>query len=527
MNKPIRIAITPLSPLHIGCGEDYEPTRYVVDQDKRLLYSFNPESVRLSSALRSELLSAAQKGQFEDICRFYDKHVKDFRPWAQAIVPLDFGSLAGYRKMISPQGNQKRLNFCVQRTAYEVTSSAVVPYVPGSGIKGLIKTAKVDALNQGRSLGVNDNMDEIFFHVQKNRFENSPLRFLKVSDLHVVKSDVSSSIHCAKRFFTDGHLKYCRISDFFETVNPAQYRAFLGEITLSDASRSPEIPHIYSSVLKIVGDLNDYSRKVWQYGIGFYRRADSGWAQSVGKLIEDLAPSMQQGKIALVRLGKNTGADSKTLSEGAAQIEIRHKNKTLPKEKRAHPTTMWFLPEDRKSIDGTEVASGMPFGWALLEVLDDDEENSVLQTWCEKNRERTISAQRLLEEERQTILREREVLQTEIEKALNQEKAENEKRQKEDNERLAREEALSKLTPEERSIENIIVKLSATTGLINPGSELFREVKTLLEAALTWERTQDKKTLAEKISPFMKKRGLYQGKSEKVFKAQLRELQGE
>ena len=169
----------------------------------------------------------------------------------------------------------------------------------------------------------------------------------------------------------------------------------------------------------------------------------------------------------------------------------------------------------------------MPFGWALLEVLDDDEENSVLQTWCEKNRERTISAQRLLEEERQTILREREVLQNEIEKALNQEKAENEKRQKEDNERLAREEALSKLTPEERSIENIIVKLSATTGLINPGSELFREVKTLLEAALTWERTQDKKTLAEKISPFMKKRGLYQGKSEKVFKAQLRELRGE
>lgn len=95
------------------------------------------------------------------------------------------------------------------------------------------------------------------------------------------------------------------------------------------------------------------------------------------------------------------------------------------------------------------------------------------------------------------------------------------------NSSLAREEALSKLTPEERSIENIIAKLSSTTGLINPGSELFREVKTLLENALTWERPQDKKALAEKISPFMKKRGLYQGKAEKVFKAQLRELRGE
>lgn len=527
MNKPIRIAITPLSPLHIGCGEDYEPTRYVVNQDKRLLYSFNPESVRLSKTLHSELLSAAQKGQFEDICRFYDKHVKDFRPWAKSIVSLDSGSLAGYRKMISPQGNQKRLNFCVQRTAYEVSFSVVVPYVPGSGIKGLIKTAKVDALNQGRSLGVNDNIDEVFFHVQKNCFESSPLRFLKVSDLHAVKGDVSSSIHCAKRFFTEGQLKYCGISDFFETINPAQYRAFLGEITLSDASHNPEISHVYSSILKIVGDLNGYSRKIWQYGLGFYRRADPVWTQSVGRLIEDLAPSMQQGKVALVRLGKNTGADSKTLSEGVAQIEIRHKNKSLPKEKRAHPTTMWFLPEDRKSVDGTEVASGMPFGWALIEVLEGDEENPVLRAWCKKVRERTISVEKALEEERQTILRERVVLQNEIEKALNQEKAENEKRQKEEDERLAREEALSKLTPEERSIENIIAKLSSTTGLINPGSELFREVKTLLENALTWERPQDKKALAEKISPFMKKRGLYQGKAEKVFKAQLRELRGE
>jgi CRISPR-associated protein Csm5 len=37
-----QLAITPLSPVHIGTGEDYEPTQYVIDGDG--LYSFSPEA---------------------------------------------------------------------------------------------------------------------------------------------------------------------------------------------------------------------------------------------------------------------------------------------------------------------------------------------------------------------------------------------------------------------------------------------------------------------------------------------------
>lgn len=28
-----RIALTPLSPIHIGCGETFEPTNYVIDRE--------------------------------------------------------------------------------------------------------------------------------------------------------------------------------------------------------------------------------------------------------------------------------------------------------------------------------------------------------------------------------------------------------------------------------------------------------------------------------------------------------------
>lgn len=32
-----RLAITPLSPIHIGCGEDYVPTNYVIDDTRGFL----------------------------------------------------------------------------------------------------------------------------------------------------------------------------------------------------------------------------------------------------------------------------------------------------------------------------------------------------------------------------------------------------------------------------------------------------------------------------------------------------------
>lgn len=516
MNKLIRIAITPLSPLHIGCGEDYEPTRYVVDQDKRLLYSFKPESVRLSSALRRELLSATASGKLEDIYHFYERHVKDYRPWADTVIPMDRGSIRLFR-------NRNQTFFSIPRTVYAVCFSSCKPYLPGSTLKGLIKTAKVDFLNHGKPIE-NKNINSILLG---GDFDLSPLRFLKVSDCYTSLNNSLVSICRAGRIYKKT-FKPCKIPASFECVNPFQYRAFRGEITLVDSTKNPNIKNVYHSFNSVIRDLNAYAETIWKReSHSFYRKLQPQWTVSVETLLSDIKDSIAQEKVALIRIGKNTGAESKTLSGEIAQIKSSHSNKIYETTYQSHTTTMWVVLDDKSEIRENPIPSGMPFGWALLEVLEGDEENSVLQTWCKKNRERTISVEKVLEEERQTILREREALQNEIEKALNQEKAENEKRQKEEDERLAREEALSKLTPEERSIENIIAKLSATTGLINPGSDLFREVKTLLETALTWERPQDKKFLAEKISPFMKKRGLYQGKNERSIKAQLRELRGE
>lgn len=42
-----KLYLTPISPIHIGCGEEFEPINYVIDND--VLYNFN--IYKLSSIL--------------------------------------------------------------------------------------------------------------------------------------------------------------------------------------------------------------------------------------------------------------------------------------------------------------------------------------------------------------------------------------------------------------------------------------------------------------------------------------------
>ncbi len=53
--KTYRLALTPLSPIHIGCGEDFEPTNYLIDDDGKsgpVLYGFDPSRQFLSDLAR-------------------------------------------------------------------------------------------------------------------------------------------------------------------------------------------------------------------------------------------------------------------------------------------------------------------------------------------------------------------------------------------------------------------------------------------------------------------------------------------
>lgn len=525
MNKPIRIAITPLSPLHIGCGEDYEPTNYVVDVKKRFLYGFNPSVVHLENTIRKSLLEAAKKADSTEIYNVYKKNLESFRPWAQIVVPMDPASVLGYKKMLEPKGKQKATKFEVSRSTYEVRVKdgrvCNEVYIPGSSLKGTIKTALADRLNSLKRIE-NKNIDR---EILGGCFETSPLRFLKVSDLHAGGMFVETKVRCAMRFYKKEPPKNCGISGaYFETIEPWQFRAFKGELILASDQNKNNTQHVYASITELIRDLNRYSEKIWDKEVRWYHRADSGWAESVEDLLSRLQEPMRAGRVALLRLGKNAGAESKTLSGGVSRIEIRHRNNT--RETLTYTTTMWLLPE---TASAPQNASGMPFGWALMEVLEDDKEDETIKSWCEGCTMDSLRKEVLCEYE--NIKKERKAIEDRDQaKRLQQQLEEDRRRQAEKEREQAekeKEERLARLSPEKRSIEEIIEKLEKTPGMVNPGTDLHRDVTKFLEEAQEWTDPEDKKELAEKIGPYMKRKGLYQGKFEKIFKSQLKKLRGE
>jgi CRISPR-associated protein Csm5 len=55
------VALTLLSPIHIGCGEDFEPTNYLIDAEQKLLYGFDPSRAALSEAFAKKLAELGEK----------------------------------------------------------------------------------------------------------------------------------------------------------------------------------------------------------------------------------------------------------------------------------------------------------------------------------------------------------------------------------------------------------------------------------------------------------------------------------
>ena len=519
--KIYQLAITPLSPMHIGCGEAYEPTNFVIDPVKRMMYGFNPSVAVLGNRVQSQLRNAAAAGTLKAIYNFFRNHVEDFKPWASVIVPMDRTCLDAYLDIFKKPNVGK---FEILRNTYELSPDQSTPYLPGSSLKGVIRTALADRLNNGQKRCNNAMaMKEIL----GGDFDRSPMRFLKVSDFHPVGRKVSVRIRCAKRFYKKNNIFCERTQNNYETIEPCQYRLLQGSVVLTSDQNRDNVQNVYASIEAMMRDLHQYSQKIFDRERQWYAEANSRWTNSVTDLLETLQPSFKSGRMALIRLGKNCGAESKTLSgKDVARIKIHHKDGG--KETLDHTTLVGFMTDEiRKNFDNAEIVSGLPVGWALCEVAEKDEDNHIVKAWCTAEAKHLPVPKISLESEWNDILTQRALLEKQKETQRLQEEQMAQKRAEEAVAQARREAELSTMTPERRSSEEMVEKLNKAPGSIGPGTSLFVEVKALLETALGWASAEDKKQLALAVGPLMKKRGMMVGKNEKLFKAQLKTLRGE
>ena len=402
--KAYRLALTPLSPIHIGCGEDFEPTNYVIDDG--VLYGFDPSRAALNDLQRGKLMDVASRGSLLAVQRFFKDNARVFKAQADTLIPVSLGVAEVYERKVGravnveATGNMVFNQLFVERTMH--TGRSGNPFIPGSSFKGAIRTAMLDHLNQGQPVTRPDEMDRrgaaksevVERRLLKGDFETSPLRLLKVGDLmppaHVaLERRVMFAVNRKKKqVIKDGQeIQPKGIAARKECILHGQYRAFLADAVLPSLA-----PHLDSKTTPAtelrLADLRQVARYSNAYNRGRFARelsvldgrglVNPEWKRSLEALLNgELSRKLDDGDAFLIRLGRYGGAESKTLSgDGVAQIKIMQGH-GQPAVIQGSTKTVWLAAEhesDQKHL--------LPFGWALVEI-DPQCDLPQLKAWCE------------------------------------------------------------------------------------------------------------------------------------------------
>jgi len=155
--KNYKLKLTALSPIHIGTGEVYEPTNFVIDGG--FLYEFD-------EVLFYKSLSESDKKDFNScvnnwmsIIRFYKKNVKKAKQVAISKIIVSDEIKNKYKTIININGTMNNNQLMIEKSYKNVNTNRAI--IPGSSFKGFFTTIlnifeKVGSIEDRQNLIVSD-----------------------------------------------------------------------------------------------------------------------------------------------------------------------------------------------------------------------------------------------------------------------------------------------------------------------------------------------------------------------------------
>jgi CRISPR-associated protein Csm5 len=344
MNK-VKIRLHTLSPLHIGCGEEYDPTTFFIDEDEN-----RPSLVMFNEFDLFNLLDDQEKKEFRKICltkdifsilHFIDKLKNRFK--IKNKVPLSIDLAYEFFEFLDKKEKRKGFSkFQIDRVSYLKNNNR--PFVPGSSLKGCFRTAIVDNQIQKKQLKKTyDKAKWLEKDALGGEFLTDPMTHVKVGDLMPVKEKV---------FIGYAHNRSKKDVNISK-VNPQPI-----EYVREDATFEGEILFKPGKI-----ELPFLIRSLKNYFLPFLKKDLSMGFWNIDSFSR--FNSIPKEKKAFVKLGRFGGAVSKTLN-GYRKIAIRVNGKVV--KSNATDTTTYWLASDKKEQSKDEKLD--PFGWCLLEVID-------------------------------------------------------------------------------------------------------------------------------------------------------------
>jgi CRISPR-associated protein Csm5 len=418
--KSYRLLITPLSPIHIGTGESFEPTQYVIEDEVLFEFDTGAAIAAINDADRKKLLEIGNRHpdgtMIQAVQRFFFERRASLMAHAVHRVPVLAGVANLYASRVGQVANREEgggivLNRLeIDRTAFEPASRKPVLY--GSSLKGAIRTALLDRVNGGATAperkGLHEFQGRLFQYYESERrrlhLERDPMRLIQLADApwrgpeNLPPTQVRFAVNRKHAPVVDeqGELRKSQADNLYqilECVSPGLYRGFAGRLTLQSLAAlanqfTDKLPaaNLRFDIHQIAQACNAFYRPILEGELqkmqarGF---VDKDWAKAMQALLQASAEHLARDEAFLLRVGRHSGAESVTLN-GVRSIKIlRGKDPETGRmrtDQEANALTWWLAARDKDQMKGL-----MPFGWLIVEVVPDGQDAAdweALQSLC-------------------------------------------------------------------------------------------------------------------------------------------------
>lgn len=514
------LTISTLAPIHIGCDEIYEPSNFVIHGG--LLHALDPADLasELSDHERRQLGSLADgRDPIGPLQRFFRDRAERFAALARhqvAVAPAvadEYQRSAGRPTQRGNDGQATYNVFPMARTAYRPLDNA--PYLPGSSLKGSLRTAWLNARNRGQELPRDAQADkknrsrrlqERLLGYQAGKFEDDPFRHVALADAHpedgatLPPTRILYAISKKKR---PSERSPQELRVYLETLPEALPASFLGQLRLD-----PRGPIDWNCLCDACNDfyLPQLNTELDHDILG--NLLDRDWKRLIAGLIGGELGELARNRQGFVlRVGRHSGAESVTL-DGIRDIKI------LGPRIEGRQTSE-YRPQTTEKRFATLTKAGdkdlLPFGWLWVESCDDRHRHlsdALRQKLARRSQPlRDDHADRLLRLEQET--RHREAKAAEIER---QRQAAQAAALAEAQAQACRAAALAALSPNLRRIEAFkaacaVRKQQLGNGKEKQNADYHNRARKLAQDALdgTDWTAEEKHAAAEAIAEWMPK----------------------
>ena len=342
------------------------------------------------------LVSEVSLDSLRKVYAFFHRNTNTFKTCAHTFIPVSNGIAQKYtnsigRNVQNEDNGRKVINHnAIERAMYLAGDGR--SYLPGSSVKGAVRTAWLEALHKvfaktrcGEDLTGNKNFESILL---QGDFNTDPLRLIKIADFMPQLPEIERKIVFACNYkknvvkdkngvlVTEGKGPVTRK----EIILSGQYRIFASELALFDTGKhiSGKTPSLRPNIANIARYCNEYYRDRLDNECKLLEElglADKTWLKNFKNLLGELATRLEQGEVFLLRLGRYGDAETKTIKD-LARIKIMAGNGIPPSYKKK-TTTIWLAADQEK-----QKRDLLPFGWALVEV-NPQAENNAMRRLCD------------------------------------------------------------------------------------------------------------------------------------------------